>query len=175
MEQTYGVSPTRVIYSCLLSSCVKNKDISRGLGLLHFLENGGNWHTPGGGKAGGGAYHVSPDAEMYCSMIHGCLQHREEEAAVGLAYKVCQLSKPGDGRKGGAPMPEYQTNRSRRGESESIKTEALTELFCTLGSSDKAYLQDKGKELLEWVRNGAHADETGLATFEQALKDSSSV
>lgn len=56
-----------------------------------------------------------------------------------------------------------------------MKNEALTELFCTLGASGKAHLQEKGAELLGWLREGQYTEERELGAFEKALKDPSSV
>jgi pentatricopeptide repeat protein len=87
MEDIYGIAPTRMVWSCLLTCCVKGRDLPKALAVLDVLEKD---HSSNGG--------VKPS--MYATVIEGCLAQGEISAALQLCGTATSKSQADDHHAG---------------------------------------------------------------------------
>jgi len=73
MREMHGVTPTRMVWSCLVTCCVKARDLTRAVMVLDQIDREG-------GATG------SARTSMYATVIEGCLAQME----VGIAMSLCE-------------------------------------------------------------------------------------
>eukprot|EP00405_Crypthecodinium_cohnii_P022103 CAMPEP_0206484484 /NCGR_PEP_ID=MMETSP0324_2-20121206/40004_1 /ASSEMBLY_ACC=CAM_ASM_000836 /TAXON_ID=2866 /ORGANISM="Crypthecodinium cohnii, Strain Seligo" /LENGTH=1133 /DNA_ID=CAMNT_0053962645 /DNA_START=10 /DNA_END=3411 /DNA_ORIENTATION=+ len=75
MREIHGVQPTRMVWSCLITSAVKAKDMQRAAAALEVIDS--ERCAIGGARA-----------SMYASVIDGCLMTEEVDLALQLCHRA---------------------------------------------------------------------------------------
>eukprot|EP00927_Polykrikos_kofoidii_P082501 TRINITY_DN8220_c0_g1_i3.p1 TRINITY_DN8220_c0_g1~~TRINITY_DN8220_c0_g1_i3.p1 ORF type:complete len:1158 (+),score=253.94 TRINITY_DN8220_c0_g1_i3:106-3474(+) len=133
MRDLHGVSPTRMVWSCLVNCCVKAKDLARAVLVLDNLDRDGC-----GGVGGGGGSRAS----MYATVIEGCLAQGEVGHALTLCERAYSRATPEEGGRTGL-----------------LSTDLLRRTFEAAGSrgseatNSRAVLEMIGNRLGDQVRN----------------------
>lgn len=86
MKDRFGLTPSVVLYTCLMSACTRNRRIDLGMEAFHAMV-----------KAG-----IEPDALAYTTLLKGCEQEKDWNTAVQIARVA--VSRP---RKAPFPMEEF--------------------------------------------------------------------
>lgn len=87
MRELHGVAPNRMVWSCLVTCCVKARDVSRAALVLDLLDRDG--------AAFGG--HRSA---MYATVVEGCLAQGEISCALTLSERACVRAPLEEGPRG---------------------------------------------------------------------------
>jgi len=87
MREMHGVIPTRMVWSSLVTCCVKARDLARAVSMLDHLDCEG-------GAAGGAR------ASMYATVVEGCLAQGELSTALSLCERVYGRAPPEEGARG---------------------------------------------------------------------------
>lgn len=87
MRELHGVAPTRMVWSCLATCCLKARDVARAVTVLDMLDREG-------GAAGGAR------ASMYAAVVEGCLTQGEVGTALSLCERACLRAPPEEGSRG---------------------------------------------------------------------------
>jgi len=84
MRELHGVAPTRMVWSCLVTSCVKARDLGRAVIVLDTVDRES-------GAAGGAR------ASMYATVIDGCLAQAQVSTALALCERAFSRSPVEEG------------------------------------------------------------------------------
>lgn len=87
MREMHGVTPTRMVWSCLVTCCVKARDFTRAVMVLDLLDREG-------GATG------SARTSMYATVIEGCLAQGEVGIALALCERAYARVPPEEGARG---------------------------------------------------------------------------
>lgn len=87
MREMHGVPPTRMVWSCLVTCCVKSRDLSRAVLVLDLLDRDSS--SVGGARA-----------SMYATVIEGCLAQGEVSTALTLCERACLRAPSEEGVRG---------------------------------------------------------------------------
>eukprot|EP00747_Dinoflagellata_sp_TGD_P077334 gnl/TRDRNA2_/TRDRNA2_159547_c1_seq1.p1 gnl/TRDRNA2_/TRDRNA2_159547_c1~~gnl/TRDRNA2_/TRDRNA2_159547_c1_seq1.p1 ORF type:complete len:770 (+),score=154.29 gnl/TRDRNA2_/TRDRNA2_159547_c1_seq1:125-2311(+) len=87
MSELHGVPPTRMVWSCLVTCCVKARDLTRAVMVLELMDREGS-------AAG------SARMSMYATVIEGCLVQGEIAIAIGLCERAYSRAPPEEGHRG---------------------------------------------------------------------------
>eukprot|EP00435_Cladocopium_sp_Y103_P030108 s854_g7.t1 len=87
MRQMHGVQPTRMVWSCLVTCCLKARDLSRAVLSLEYLDNDG---------ASLGTGRIS----MYAAVIESCITSGEVTTALQMVDWAYTRAPPEDARTG---------------------------------------------------------------------------
>jgi len=79
MRELHGVAPTRMVWSCLVTSCVKARDLGQAVIVLDTVDRER-------GAAGGAR------ASMYAAVIDGCLAQAQVSTAIALCERALRRS-----------------------------------------------------------------------------------
>jgi pentatricopeptide repeat protein len=88
MRDFHGVAPTRMVWSCLITCCVKSRDFHRAILVLDHLDRDGQDAIAG------------TRASMYAAVIEGCLSNAEASLAVQLCERAYSRSSAEEGKNG---------------------------------------------------------------------------
>jgi len=91
MREMHGVTPTRMVWSCLVTCCVKSRDLARAVQVLNHLDAEGNTANAQNGARG----------QMFAGVIEGCLGQPDARLALQLCYRAYQGAQPEEYSKGG--------------------------------------------------------------------------
>ncbi|CAK0910749.1 unnamed protein product, partial [Prorocentrum cordatum] len=94
MRELHGVAPTRMVWSCLVTCCVKARDVDRAVVVLDLLDREG-------GAAGGAR------TSMYATVVEGCLAQGEVAAAMGLCERAYLRAHPEERARGACSPPTF--------------------------------------------------------------------
>eukprot|EP00746_Dinoflagellata_sp_MGD_P129936 gnl/MRDRNA2_/MRDRNA2_63976_c0_seq1.p1 gnl/MRDRNA2_/MRDRNA2_63976_c0~~gnl/MRDRNA2_/MRDRNA2_63976_c0_seq1.p1 ORF type:complete len:308 (-),score=67.43 gnl/MRDRNA2_/MRDRNA2_63976_c0_seq1:7-930(-) len=86
MKDRFGLTPSVVLYTCLMSACTRNRRMDLGMEAFHAMI-----------KAG-----IEPDALAYTTLLKGCEQEKDWDTALQIARVA--VSRP---RKAPFPMEEF--------------------------------------------------------------------
>jgi pentatricopeptide repeat protein len=87
MKEMHGVIPTRMVWSCLVTCCVKARDLTRAVMVLDLLDREG------------GAVGIARTS-MYATVIEGCLTQAEVGIALALCERAYSRVPPEEGVRG---------------------------------------------------------------------------
>jgi pentatricopeptide repeat protein len=87
MREMHNVTPTRMVWSCLVTCCVKARDLTRAVMVLDLLDREG-------GATG------SARTSMYATVIEGCLTQGEVGIALALCERAYSRVPPEEGLRG---------------------------------------------------------------------------
>jgi len=87
MREMHGVAPTRMVWSCLVTCCVKARDLGRAVMVLDLIDREG-------GAAGGAR------ASMYATVVEGCLAQSEISTALALCDRAYGRAPTDEGARG---------------------------------------------------------------------------
>lgn len=87
MRQMHGVQPTRMVWSCLVTCCLKARDLNRAVLSLEYLDNDGT--SLGTGRI-----------SMYAAVIESCITSGEVTTALQMVDWAYTRAPPEDARSG---------------------------------------------------------------------------
>lgn len=151
MREMHGVMPTRMVWSCLVTCCVKSRDLSRAVSVLEHLDREGP-------AAGGGC---GSRSSMYATVIEGCLVHSEAATALQLcdrAYKMAPLEEASRGvgiLSADLLRRVFEAAGGRGGEGGEEARLVLASLAPRVGEQARASLEE-ALERGSWGRRGRH-------------------
>jgi len=91
MRELHGVTPTRMVWSCLVTCCVKARDLNQAVLVLDLLDHDG-------GAAG------TARGSMYATVIEGCLGAGEVAMSLSLCERAFSRAPVEEGVRGLLPQ-----------------------------------------------------------------------
>ncbi|CAK0804913.1 unnamed protein product [Prorocentrum cordatum] len=92
MRELHGVAPTRMVWSCLVTCCVKARDVARAVVVLDLLDR----------EAGAAA---GARTSLYATVVEGCLAQGEVGAALSLCERAFLRAHPEERARGASSLP----------------------------------------------------------------------